>query len=52
MELQEKLTRLTGEQEDTEASPSFHEAPLPPDQDLQSPERAHIEDEESECKFD
>ncbi|XP_073328831.1 uncharacterized protein [Pagrus major] len=49
MELQEKLSHLPGEEEDTERSPVFNQTPLqPPDQDLQSPERVHMELEEPE----
>ncbi|XP_044048210.1 uncharacterized protein LOC122874422 isoform X1 [Siniperca chuatsi] len=44
VELQEKLSRLTGEQEDAEASPVFSQ--LQPDQDLQSPETVRIKEEE------
>ncbi|XP_074489433.1 uncharacterized protein LOC141766453 [Sebastes fasciatus] len=42
MELEEKLSRLTGDQEDIEATPVFNKAPVQPDQDLQSPETAHV----------
>lgn len=51
MELQEKLSRLTGEQEDMEASPVLNKALRQPDQDLQSPETVHTEEAEPECKF-
>ncbi len=44
MELQEKLSHLTGQQEDMEA-------PLQPDQDLHRPETVHPEEAEPECKF-
>lgn len=51
MELQEKLSRLTGEQEDMEASAVLNKAPLQPDQDLQSPGTVRTEEAEPECKF-
>ncbi|XP_042372004.1 uncharacterized protein LOC121965964, partial [Plectropomus leopardus] len=48
IELQEKLSRLRGGQEDMETSPVLYEAPVQSEQELQSPEEQEEEEKEEE----